>query len=183
MALVTPETMTAKEFLQLPEGPPYYELIHGELIMSPSPDSYHQSISLEIALPISNYLKKNPIGRLYYAPLDVVFDQDNVVQPDILFIRKERLDIVQKQALGAPDLIVEILSPGTKARDLGVKRELYARSGVQEYWIVDPRKQVVNVYYPRENAALPRFTKCRGEDFISPLFPKLVIRTEEIFGG
>lgn len=174
--------MTAEEFLQLPEGPPYCELIHGELIMAPSPDVYHQGVSGNVSLILREYLKKNPIGKIFFAPLDVKLDDSTVLQPDLMFISEHRKAILRQTHIsGAPDLVVEILSPRTQSRDLGVKREIYARAGALEYWTIHPREQTISIFHLQAEPSRPRFTKPRGEDFTSPLFPHLIIHTEEIF--
>lgn len=181
MALPKAVSMTAEEFFTLPEGPPYYELIDGELIMSPSPQFFHQAIALNIATPLKQYLSQNRIGTVCIAPLDVRLDDRNVVEPDVFFISRQRENIIGERITGAPEFVVEILSPGTSKRDRETKRQLYAASQVQEYWIVDPENETVSGYYLQEEAEFPKFMKFGGEQFISPLFPRLVFKVDEIF--
>jgi len=127
-----------------------HELIDGDLYMVPAPTVAHQVISKNIALRLEQHVGITACGRMLYAPLDVVLgegDERSVVQPDILFISNERAGIVtEDEIIGAPDLVVEILSPGTAKRDQGLKKALYARSLVREYWIVDPRLKSIEVF-------------------------------------
>ena len=124
-----------------------YELIDGELIsMAPAPDRDHQGILLTIALLIGNFLDRANLGRLYVAPRDVYLTDTDIVQPDLLFISNERLVTdTERPVRGAPDLVVEVRSPSTANRDWTTKRQLYARHGVKEYWIVDPDARTVTL--------------------------------------
>ena len=123
-----------------------HEIIDGELVVTPSPIPNHESITQNIPWALSQVVRKNKLGRLYTAPVDVRLSPDNVLIPDIIFVARERRQIVGAKVIeAAPDLVVEILSPGTRRRDLGVKRGLYARFGVREYWIVDPDERSVTV--------------------------------------
>src|SRR5207248_11540975 len=110
----TQRRMTAEEYYKLPEGPPYFQLIDGELIMSPSPNVYHHEIVGNLFSIIREYLLRNPIGKVIVAPSDVELDKDNVYQPDVFYIRNERLNIVDKHGpKGAPDIVTEVLSGST----------------------------------------------------------------------
>lgn len=127
-----------------------HELIDGELYMVPAPTVAHQIVSKNLALRLEQHVSAKGSGIVLYAPLDVVLGAGagrSVVQPDILFISRERANtITDTEIVGAPDLVIEILSPGTAERDRGQKRTLYARSGVREYWIVDPELESIEVY-------------------------------------
>ena len=119
-----------------------YELLNGELIEYPSPKEIHQSVLGNLYLILAKFIRERSLGKVYFSPFDVVLSDTNVVQPDILFISNERADIITPDNVqGAPDLVVEILSPATAERDRTVKLDLYATYGVKEYWIVDPRRQ------------------------------------------
>jgi Uma2 family endonuclease len=126
-----------------------YELIDGDLYMNPSPTVTHQVISKNLALLLDRHVSAARCGIVLYAPLDVVLgegEERSVVQPDIFFVSNERAAIVtDDEIVGAPDLVVEILSPRTAKRDVGIKKALYARSGVREYWIVDPQLESIEV--------------------------------------
>ena len=114
--------------------------------MVPSPLEAHQRVSKKIEYQLVEFIEGHDLGYVYYAPFDVVLSMGNVVQPDILFISKERRGIITKQNVqGAPDLVIEVLSPGTSDRDLTLKRTLYGKYGVREYWIVNPEAQTVEV--------------------------------------
>lgn len=124
----------------------WHEIIDGELIVTPAPIPFHQDVSGNIYDPLRSFVRARKLGKVYYAPVDVRLTPDNVLIPDIIFIARHRLHIVGPKTIdAAPDLVVEILSPGTRRRDLTVKRDLYARFGVQEYWIVDPESRMVQV--------------------------------------
>jgi Uma2 family endonuclease len=136
--------MTADEFSQLPETNQPTELINGELIVSPSPLVCHQLSSSQFFRLIDG-LKPN--GTLFYSPMDVYFDQENIPQPDLIWVAEtSRCVIGEKRLEGPPDLIVEILSPGTSRMDRREKFQLYERYGVSEYWMVDPLEKYVEVY-------------------------------------
>jgi len=137
---------TYKDYKSLPESETRrYELLEGQLIMVPSPNTYHQRISRKLEFLLQDFVEKNKLGEVYYAPLDVHLGED-VVQPDILFVSKVRSKIITEEEIrGGPDLVIEILSPATAERDRTYKKTLYARHGVQEYWIVDPEEKTVEV--------------------------------------
>ena len=138
---------TYKDYRNLPESETKrYELVEGELIMVPSPTTDHQRISWNLERMLGDFVQRHDLGLLLHAPLDVVFSQEDVVQPDIFFISKERWQIITKENIqGAPDLIVEVLSLATAGRDRTYKRTLYARHGVTEYWIVAPEEGSIEV--------------------------------------
>lgn len=123
-----------------------YELIDGELFLTPSPKSFHQAISLNIATLILNHVHKNELGTVLEAPMDVKLTETDVVQPDILFVQNEREDIIKEDFVAdGPDVVVEVLSDSTRDRDTVLKKNLYFRHGVEEYWIVDPDEETVNI--------------------------------------
>ncbi|NBB75650.1 MAG: Uma2 family endonuclease [Bacteroidetes bacterium] len=140
------ERYTYADYVQLPEGAPY-ELIHGELVMSPSPTPFHQIIQSNLHFALSQFVRNGDYGRVLTAPMDVRLSEEDTVQPDLLFIATERRALIGEKAIeGAPDLIVEILSPSTAYRDLTTKKRLYEQHGVREYWTVDPDTQAVEVH-------------------------------------
>ncbi|MEP7233044.1 MAG: Uma2 family endonuclease [Ginsengibacter sp.] len=131
----------------LPEGT-LCQIINNKLVMSPAPVIIHQQILNEINIEISLYLRKNPLGKIIIAPVDVYFSEKNIFQPDILFIKNENLDkIKSKKLAGSPDLVIEILSPSTSQLDYEEKKIIYERYGVQEYFIVDPNSKSVTAYF------------------------------------
>ena len=124
-----------------------FEIIDGELIVTPSPSWSHQIISANIFRALDRHVYEENLGRAAYAPLDVRLTPDNVLVPDIIFIARERLHIAGPQTVDAPpDIVIEIFSPGTRRRDLVEKRDLYAQFGVREYWVVDPANRAVTVF-------------------------------------
>ena len=137
--------LTYDDYAKTPEGE-RWELIDGELFMPPSPKEAHQSVQGNLGARMLLYARDNDLGRVYFAPFDVVLSEHDTVQPDILFVARERLAIVTEDNIqGAPDLVVEIRSPSTARQDWTVKRELYARRGVREYWLVDPEAATIAV--------------------------------------
>ena len=142
---------TYKDYKSLPESETNrYELMGGELITVPSPNFKHQSISGNLEFILREFIQKKNLGTIIYAPLDVHLG-DNVIQPDILFVSRERSYVItEEEVRGAPDLVIEILSPATAQRDRTYKRTLYAQYGVQEYWIVDPEEKIIEVLTLKE---------------------------------
>ena len=139
---------TYEDYLQLSEDK-RYELLEGELFMVPSPVPSHQNILQNLLLILDAHIRAWGLGQVYLAPLDVVLSPEDVLQPDILFIAKDRLGIIgEKNIQGAPDLVIEILSPATAERDRGLKRRIYARYGVKEYWLVDADRETIEVLEP-----------------------------------
>ena len=137
--------LTYEDYAKTPEGE-RWELIDGELVMPPSPREAHQSVQGYLGAPMLLFARENDLGRVYFAPFDVVLSDTDTVQPDLLFVSKERLHIItEANVQGAPDLVVEIRSPSTARQDWTVKRELYARHGVREYWLIDPEAATVAV--------------------------------------
>jgi len=173
---------TYKDYKSLPESETKrYELLKGELVMVPSPNEYHQRISRKLEFLLQDFVEKNKLGEVYYAPLDVHLGED-VVQPDILFVSKARSKIItEEEILGAPDLVIEILSPATAERDRTYKRTLYARNGVQEYWIVDPEEKTIEVM-TLGRAGFESFGGYRKRDTLkSSIFPGLTINLSNVF--
>lgn len=146
MPLPQAERITYAEYKQLPEDGKRYEVIDGELHVTPSPSWVHQRISYWITRLVGSWIDDRGLGVLQAAPLDVIMASELIVQPDHIFIRKARIrQLVDRSVHGAPDLVVEILSPSTAGRDQIIKRAVYAREGIQEYWIVDPEARAVKV--------------------------------------
>ena len=151
---------TWEDVLQMPDDGNRYEFIGGRLYVTPVPWTRHQRIAKRLQLALVRVLEDTGHGEVFWAPFLVEFPgTGDRVQPDILFVSNERRGIIGKnQVLGAPDLVVEILSPITAHRDRGVKLDLYARRGVREYWIVDPDEDVVDVWRFGHDPSHERFT-------------------------
>jgi Uma2 family endonuclease len=180
-----PIKFTYEDYKSLPESETKrYELLEGELVMVPSPTPYHQGILRNLLRLLDEHVRSHRLGRVYPAPLDVVLSEHNVVQPDLLFISQERMDIIAEEAVcGAPNLVVEVLSEATRERDRAYKRTLYARHGVKEYWLVDPGTKIIEVLKlgkrGYERAGL--YSAKEGEALASPLLSGLEIRLSEVF--
>jgi Uma2 family endonuclease len=172
---------TYEDYLKTPEDE-RYELIEGELLMTPSPVTEHQRISRDLGFEILKSVRENDLGEVFYAPYDVYLDDENVVQPDILFISKERLNIIgEKDIQGAPDLVIEILSENTAYRDFVQKKKLYARFGVKEYWIVIPGEELVEVYILKDKTYILYKTYNKDDTLESPSIKNLKIELKGIF--
>jgi Uma2 family endonuclease len=181
---VRPEAppITARQYRLMPETGPRYQLINGDLRMAPAPNRYHQVISRNLEFILLSFLEEHPIGELYHAPFDVYLSDIDVFQPDIVVIRNENLRILTAiGAEGAPDLVIEILSPRTRILDLEPKRQAYSREGVTELWIIDPAPQTVAVYRFNENLEAPVAVKEAVDILESPLLPGLQIDLQKVF--
>jgi len=181
MPLTEPKLATIAEYNALTEGAPY-QLIGGELIMSPSPTLLHQRILRRIFLNLDSFVASKKNGEVFFAPLDVTLSDFDVYQPDILFIRKERLHLLKGERLSiAPDLVIEILSPSNAYYDLTRKKAIYCEYGVEEYWIVDPEQETIEILikdgeYYRTEALLRKPALLQ-----SPMFPGFSMKLEEVF--
>lgn len=176
------ERLTLADYTQLPDDGKRYEILEGILEVTPSPDYVHQSISGRLYLVLGNYLEKSPSGQVISAPMDVIFCDDTICQPDLLYIRQERIpQIVSDRVRGAPDLIVEILSPTTCRRDLHTKKQVYARHAVPEYWVINPIENSVLVFRLVGKAYDAGLFCSLHESFESLLFPGLELKLPEIF--
>lgn len=136
VALHPPRT-ALEVFNILPEGT-LAQAINGKIYMSPAPSLSHQKVIVSLIGQIYNYLETRKSGSVFMAPIDVFLDDDNIFQPDIVFVSTENNSILQDRGIfGAPDLVIEVLSPGIRSVDLVTKKKIYERSGVKEYWVVD----------------------------------------------
>jgi len=178
---------TYSDLVALPEDQLRHELIDGEHFVSPSPNTGHQTISKRLFVALNSHVERHQDGEVLYAPFDVKLSLFTVLVPDLVYFTTERFPRVvnEKHATAAPDLVVEILSPGTRRRDKGRKRAVYDREGVREYWIVDPEARSITVLRrPGADAGLTDvtvLTLAKGETIESPLFPGLQIPLREVF--
>jgi Uma2 family endonuclease len=137
------------EFARLSIDPNRYEVIAGEVFVTPTPSLRHQEVSGSVFMQVRPFMEDHRIGKLLPGPLDVLFADGDYLAPDLLMVRLERLGILSDRGLeGVPDMVIEITSPVTAERDRGIKRERYAYFGVPHYWIVDPELRQVEVYQP-----------------------------------
>ena len=160
-----------------------YELLDGDLLLTPAPNLKHQRAQRRLGRRLDQFIEERELGEIFYAPFDVVLSDTDVVQPDLLFVSRRREHLLSNGAnvQGAPDLVIEILSPSTANRDLGYKRTLYARHGVLEYWIVDPVEETVRVLCPRDGALEVAHTFSRGQTLRSPLLDGFTVDVDDIF--
>jgi len=185
-----PYRLDVDDWLRLPEMPGLQEIIDGELWLMAPPAIDHQRISARLALAIGSHLQASGQGELFTAPTGVrLLDRDNLVEPDLLVVSAENGGRVgEKYVDGPPDLVVEILSRGNARRDRVVKRRLYERAGVPEYWIVDPLAGLVRVLRRtprgRTTAALKTVDRLgRGDVLTTPVLPDLEVSLDEVFAG
>lgn len=172
--------MSLEELDRLPDDFNRYELIAGELFVTCTPRIRHQVILTRLETAISLYVRQKKLGLVLTAPVDVTLEPESRVQPDVLFIARERLDIVTDEGvLGPPDLLIEILSESSSSTDRKEKRDLYKRSGVKEYWIVDPEQDHVLAYRWAEGSDPAKLGP--ADVLTSPLIPGLRIRLRVIF--
>ena len=171
--------MTADEFLRLPETSQRTELIDGEIIVT-APELDHQDILLNTAFALKNLV---PDGKVRVSPVDVYLDDFNLVQPDVLWASAESkcVPFGKKYMRGAPELVVEVLSPSTALRDKGVKFRLYEAHGVHEYWIIDPAAQYVEVWQRSGEKFERHGVFGAGESFVSAALGQKAVEVSEIF--
>ena len=161
-----------------------YELLDGNLMMVPAPNMKHQKVLLTLTLKLGNFTKEHGLGTVCVAPCDVVLSDSDVVQPDLLFISRAREHILTDENVrGAPDLVIEILSPSTADRDLGYKHDLYGRHRVLEYWIVDPIAETIAVHRQGDGRLEAAETLGRGETLRTALLDGLKLELDDIFAG
>ena len=174
---------TYADYLTTPEDK-RYQLLDGELIMAPAPNEPHQRAHAELGTRLFMFVKQNDLGRVYFAPTDVVLSDTDVVQPDLLFISKERLNIVTHANIqGAPDLVVEILSPSTSQYDNGYKRALYEQHGVKEYWMMGTDPVAVTVLLLGASGFEVIATYGEGDTLTSQTLQGFSVRINDIFAG
>lgn len=182
---VTPIKLSFEEFCQFPESNLPHELINGELRMPAAPTWRHQEILGNIYVALRRHVKEKNLGRVALAPVDVVLDRTRplVLQPDVLYVSRERAGIIQDKVYGAPDLTVEIFSGGGAVFDRTEKAAFYAQYGVREYWLVDPDAETVEVrrLQPQGYETVGRFA--RGDTLRSTLLPDLELPADQIFAA
>ena len=181
MATEVAARLTYEDYANMPDDE-RYELINGELIMAATPNIIHQAIGVGLFRYFLIAMDRG-LGWAYFAPVDVVLSDHDVVQPDLLFVLKENAHIITKANMqGAPDLVVEILSPSTSRRDWNEKRDLYAKYGVRELWIADPDERVVWVMTLRDGVYGEPVMYGDTQTFSSPTLAGVAIDLREVFG-
>jgi Uma2 family endonuclease len=187
----TSTRLTYADLVAMPEDGKRHELIDGEHYVTPSPTLRHQLVLGHLHLDLGAYVEANGLGQAFFAPLDVILSDYDVVEPDLLFVSTERLARIGGPYIhAAPDLVVEVLSPGTRRIDATKKLRLYENFGVAEYWMIDPEAEWVDVYragssQPPELPRLHRLARLireRGDGpLTSPLFPGLALQLDRLF--
>ncbi|HKI04981.1 MAG TPA: Uma2 family endonuclease [Thermoanaerobaculia bacterium] len=181
---IVPHKLTYEDYILFPEDGQRHEILDGEHYVTPAPTPDHQGVSSNLHLKLGPFVRERRLGVVLYAPLDVLLSEHDVTQPDLLFISNQRAGILTKtHLLGAPDLVIEILSNSTRRRDETLKRDLYERFGVLEYWLVDPLHRSVRVFLRSSKGFLPplRLSAAAGDVLTTPLLPGLKIPVSEIF--
>ncbi len=172
---------TYQDYRNAPEDK-RYELLDGDLVVVPAPKEVHQRVLMNLSYLLLQFIRQAKSGHFYVAPFDVVLSDTDVVQPDLLFVSNERSHIITDENIqGAPDLVVEILSPSTAERDRTYKRALYAKYGVGEYWLVDTDAKSVTVLIQSDHGFTPAGTYGEGHVLISPTLRNFTLDPVEIF--
>jgi Uma2 family endonuclease len=172
---------TYEDYLKTPDNE-RYELIEGDLLMTPSPKTVHQRIAGKLDYALRKHVIEHGLGEVFFAPFDVYLDADNVVQPDLLFVAKGRLNVIGEDNIqGAPDLVVEILSESSAYRDTIQKKMLYARFGVKEYWIVAPKEAMIEVYALKNKEYTLAGTFLKAQPLVSGVLADFRLDLAEIF--
>ncbi len=175
--------LTYEDYRNTPEDE-RYELLDGELVMTAAPNIVHQRVSGRLEWHLRAFVEERGLGEIFDAPTDVVLSDTDVVQPDLLFVSRERADIVTADNVqGAPDLVVEVLSPTTARRDWRVKLDLYSKHGVREYWLVDPQTEIVWVLLPDGGSLEVAAIYGEGDTLTSPTLEGFSLGLDEIFPG
>ena len=174
--------LTYEDYRSTPEDK-RYELLDGELTLAPAPRTTHQIVQNNISWRMSQFVASEDLGTVFNAPTDVVLAETDIVQPDIVFVSHERGHIIEENDLqGAPDLVVEVLSPSTASRDRGYKRTLYAQHGVKEYWIAGVESATITVLLLGEDGFEVFGTFGEGERFSSPTLEGFEVEMDAVFG-
>lgn len=173
--------LTYEDLQSMPEDGRRYEILEGELCVTPAPLLQHQRVSRNLEFVLHAHVLQHRLGEVFDAPVDVILDRNTVVEPDLVFVAAARLAIVRERAIeGAPDLVVEIASPSTEIRDRGAKQQSYARYGVAHYWRVDPAALTLTELILEQGDYRLRGTFRSPETFRSELFPELAIDLETV---
>lgn len=173
---------TYQDLLTAPDDGNRYEIFEGELIVTPSPTVKHQNALANLFFIIGNHIRESKLGKFLSAPMDVYFDEETVVEPDLLFISKDRLHILEERRIkGAPDLIIEILSQGTSERDHGFKFRRYEKEGVQEYWLVDPTEENLEIYALKKQGYELHGRFSDDDTVAGPMFSDLSFQLNELW--
>ena len=183
VVLPGPYRLAYRDWLKFPDDGRLYELVEGELLVTPPPNVEHQRISRDLEFLLLVHLRDRDAGEVFDAPIGVRLSDEDVLEPDLVVVLRAHADRVGVQSIdGPPDIVVEVLSPGTARRDLGPKRMAYARAGVPEYWIVDPESESVEVL-AHDRGSYARLGLYRRADTLrSDVLPEFSPPLAAIFG-
>lgn len=178
--------LTYDDFLRIPDDGKRHEIIDGVHYVTAAPTVGHQELLGRLHLAIGNFLVgRRHLGRVFLSPLDVVLSYYDVVEPDLLFIAGDQQDILtEANVQGPPALVVEILSPSTRKRDEGIKRKLFEKKGIREYWMVDPKGLRVTVFRRDKAGQFPRLMELHSgqtSQLETPLLPGFALSIDELF--
>jgi Uma2 family endonuclease len=172
---------TYEDYARLPDDR-RYEVIDGELCLTPAPTPYHQLVAKRLGFSLDAHAQTARLGEVFLAPCDLVLSKFDVLQPDVFFIAEDRRAIIGEQYISeAPDLVIEVLSPSTANRDRVVKAARYATFGVKEMWIADPEAKTIEIFTASEGGFRRETEYGAGEVLRSPLLPELEIPLSSIF--
>ena len=172
----------ADDIWDAPEDGNRYEVIDGELHVTPAPSLGHQTAASTLLAYLWNYVRPRRLGQVVTAPVGVVLEEETGVQPDLVYVSRERSNIIVERGVeGAPDLVVEVLSPGTQSRDRGIKMRAYAKAGIAHYWMLDHRARTLEAYELGEQGYGPAQVYGPGSTFRPALFPGLEIPVDDLW--
>lgn len=174
--------LTYEDYVLLPNDRNRYEILEGELSVTPAPGTKHQTASVNLVVFLSQYITERKLGRLFHAPIDLILEASSVLQPDLLFVAKARQDIITDRAVeGPPDFVIEILSPTTGRSDRITKAQIYAHHKVPAYWIVDPDQEAIEIYLLEADGYRPAATLAGQAPMFAPPFADLEIAARDVF--
>lgn len=168
---------------EMPESNQPCELWDGELIMSPAPSFFHQEIVFRLHRALYDWVTRRQLGKVVAAPMDMVLSPHRAAQPDVIFVARERLNIIQRVVMGPGDLVAEVVSPGSRNRDRIEKRDLYEQHGIKEYWIIDPEAGSVDVLFLEASRYVLVMRKGAGETAASRLLPGFGVAVDHLLRG
>ena len=173
---------TYEDLEAIPPDRNRYEIVDGELIVTPAPIPLHQKIIRNLSYRLIEHVQENRLGEIFFAPLDIVFSPGTVLEPGLIFVRRDRLHIIgEKNLTGPPDLVVEVLSESTARLDREIKPKQYALYGVPEYWLIDPVGRTVEIFRVREGAYELAAALAYHDKLESPLFPGLTLPVSSLW--
>ena len=170
---------TYEDYLRL-EDDKRYELINGRLEEMPAPTTEHQRILGRLYKTLDEFVERAKLGDVLISPIEVVLSKSTVIQPDILFVSKERLGVVKDRIFGPPDLVVEIVSPSSYVKDRYEKFRIYEEYGVKEYWVVLPREKVIEVWCLRDGKYVLHTVAVEKGEVESCILKGLKVKVEEV---